>query len=97
MGDHGQGPAREVSGQARTSEKTCNEGRVIFGEPCRQQLHHGFRNHELLVLGLRETRVIKIGFRETSQWSKAWEAWHADNDQMPAPCDFSSTSLVAST
>jgi hypothetical protein len=63
---------------------------VIFGEPGRQQLHHGFRDHELQVLGSRETRVTRIGFRETSQWSEAWEARHADIERMPGPCDFSS-------
>jgi hypothetical protein len=78
MRDHGRGPAEEVTGKARTSEKTSNEGRVIFGEPGRQQLHHGFRDHELFVLGLQETLVTRIGFRETSQWSEGWEARHAD-------------------
>jgi hypothetical protein len=78
MRDHGRGPAEEVTGKARTSEKTSNEGRVIFGEPGRQQLHHGFRDHELFVLGSRETRVTRIGFQETSRWSEAWEARHAD-------------------
>jgi hypothetical protein len=74
---------------------------VIFGEPGRQQLHHGFWDHELQVLGSRETRVTRIGFRETSRWSEAWEALHAEwrpgSDRMPGPCDFSSTSLVAFT
>jgi hypothetical protein len=74
--DHGQGSAREDSGKAR--EKTSNEGRVIFGEPGRQQLHHGFRDHELFVLGSRKTRVTRLGFRKTSRWSEAWEARHAD-------------------
>jgi hypothetical protein len=59
--DRGQGPAGEVKGKAR--KKTSNEGRVIFGEPGRQQPHHGFRDHELQVLGSRETRVTRIGFR----------------------------------
>jgi hypothetical protein len=98
---HGQGPAGEVKGKAR--KKTRNDGRVIFGEPGRQQLHHRFRDHELQVLGSRKTRVTRIGFRETSRWSEAWEARHVDNDwkpdsdRMPRPCDFSSTSLLAVT
>jgi hypothetical protein len=54
----------EDSGKAR--EKTSNEGRVRCGEPGRQQLHHGFRDHELFVLGSRETRVTRIGFRKMS-------------------------------
>jgi hypothetical protein len=74
--DHGQGSAREDSGKAR--EKTSNEGRVIFGEPGRQQLHHGLRDHELFVLGSRETRVTRLGFRETSRWYEAGEARHTD-------------------
>jgi hypothetical protein len=70
---------------------------VILGEPGRQQLHHGFREHELQVLGSRKTRITRIGFRGTSRWSEAWDARHADIDRMPVPCDISSTSLVASS
>jgi hypothetical protein len=55
------------------------------------------------VLGSRETRITRIGFRETSRRSEAWEARQAPNDRkpgfdrMPVPCDISSTSLVAPT
>jgi hypothetical protein len=65
---------------------------VIRGEPGRQQLHHGFRDHELQVLGSRETRIARLGFRETSRWSEAWDA--RSDSRMPVPCDISSTSLV---
>jgi hypothetical protein len=90
--------------RARTGhrKRPAYEGRVRFGEPGRQQLHW-VQDHEVQVLGSRETRITRIGFRETSRRSEAWEARQAPKDRkpgfdrMPVPCDISSTSLVAHT
>jgi hypothetical protein len=41
------------------------------------------QDYEVQVLGLRETRITRIGFRETSRWSEAWEARQAPNDRKP--------------
>jgi hypothetical protein len=61
------------------------------------------QDYEVQVLGSRETRITRIGFRETSRRSEAWEARQASHDRepgsdrSPVPCDISSTSLVAPT
>jgi hypothetical protein len=62
------------------------------------------QDYEVQVLGSRETRITRIGFRETSRRSEAWAArqvdpndWEPGSDRTPVPCDISSTSLVAPT
>jgi hypothetical protein len=84
-------------------ERPAYEGRLIFGEPGRQQLHHGRRDHELQVLGPRETGITRIGFRETCRWLRGLGSTPGSNDRepgfnrTPVPCDISSTNLVAPT